>query len=490
MANVPTENAVAALPAVRQDFQIPEHNLSDLQAKFDKLNKRAAKNGLKSIAIIVGEGFNKVVKTEHVIIKGKQVEVPVQVERFLNIRVEGETPRVNGWDFVATLQHLGEDGNVLRTVPGFEGHLPIEFRTVKPLCAHCNLFRARKDTYVLRNVESGEYKQVGTNCLADFIRTTKPEDLATMAELLASAMDFAGDAEGEGGGAARMQGDGQVSLAYLLSVVWSVIRVDGAFVSRSKARIANERGDYANATASVDLAQTIMFGNGTEADKIRARYPGSPDDFPKAQEIIAWARAEVPVMVQKEQENDYIYNLSIAIKRDFINTRLKGIAASVVTVYQRDLAKKARIKMNAGTFANSKHFGTVGERIKGLGVTLMHTFRHEGNFGVTYITKLLTDEGNVAVWFASRPLNKIVVSTVNGVQYGDEKLVEYGERVVITGTVKKHDKREGVNQTVLSRCTVLTDEDIKQAEEKAAKKAAREAKKAAKAAKDAAKAAA
>ncbi len=112
----------------------------------------------------------------------------------------------------------------------------------------------------------------------------------------------------------------------------------------------------------------------------------------------------------------------------------------------------------------------------------MHTFRHEGNFGVTYITKLLTDEGNVAVWFASRPLNKIVVSTVNGVQYGDEKLVEYGERVVITGTVKKHDKREGVNQTVLSRCTVLTDEDIKQAEEKAAKKAAKAAKDAAKAA--------
>jgi hypothetical protein len=63
---------------------------------------------------------------------------------------------------------------------------------------------------------------------------------------------------------------------------------------------------------------------------------------------------------------------------------------------------------------------------------------------------------------------------------GESRLVEYGERVYITGTVKKHDIRNGVKQTILTRCEVWTDLGVELELSKQAKKATREVKKVAK----------
>jgi hypothetical protein len=293
--------------------------------------------------------------------------------------------------------------------------------------------------------------------------------------------------------------------------VVAVVRVDGAFVSKTKARIAAESGDYANAHATVNTAETCIFGRGEGADKTRAAYRPQNGEFEKAQAIIAWGRENVPAMLDADQGNDYLYNLSVAIKRDYLEPRLTGLAASLMPVHNRDLAKKALAKMNRETLGGSKHFGQVGERIKFLGVTLLHTFRHEGDWGATYITKLLTDSGDVAVWFAkSGPLSKPRARTWTAeelesalqnsarmgmkspyadlkpgdVTYGPElDLVEYGERVVINATVKKHDERDGIKQTILSRCTVWTPAGVELELAKQARKAEREAKKAAKVAK-------
>ena len=63
----------------------------------------------------------------------------------------------------------------------------------------------------------------------------------------------------------------------------------------------------------------------------------------------------------------------------------------------------------------------------------------------------------------------------------DSRSIEIGETVTLRGTVKRHDIRNGIAQTILTRCTVPTAVALALESEKAAKKAAREAKKAAKA---------
>ena len=57
---------------------------------------------------------------------------------------------------------------------------------------------------------------------------------------------------------------------------------------------------------------------------------------------------------------------------------------------------------------------------------------------------LFTDtDGNVLVWFASKPLERV---NENGV-YEDVTEVSH-----IRATVKEHNERDGVKQTIITRC--------------------------------------
>jgi hypothetical protein len=176
----------------------------------------------------------------------------------------------------------------------------------------------------------------------------------------------------------------------------------------------------------------------------------------------------------QEQNSDYLHNLLTAIKQHSVSARLSGIVASAIPYYLREIGKmeeKARLESQGKT---SKHFGIPQERVD-FRATLLSVFPHESDFGVTFITKMVTPEGNLVTWFASKDC-----STDSSEEAKKMGLLCKGVEVKITGTIKKHDQYKGQAQTIVTRCTIWTEEGEKQAEEKAAKKAAREAKKLAK----------
>ena len=57
----------------------------------------------------------------------------------------------------------------------------------------------------------------------------------------------------------------------------------------------------------------------------------------------------------------------------------------------------------------------------------------EGMYGTTYLYKFTDDQGNVYIWYASRG-------------------IETHDGMTLKGTVKDHNERDGVKQTVLTRC--------------------------------------
>jgi hypothetical protein len=173
-----------------------------------------------------------------------------------------------------------------------------------------------------------------------------------------------------------------------------------------------------------------------------------------------------------EALTDYCYNLLVAVKQGSVDSRLSGIVASAIPFYLREMGKleeKKRVQEKP-----SEHFGQVGERVD-FYATLTGVFPVESMYGTTFITKMVTREGNVVTWFASND-----VTTEDPKEAAEQGLLCMGVESKLTGTIKKHDEFKGQKQTVVTRCTVWTAEGIRQAEEKAARKAAREAKKAAK----------
>jgi hypothetical protein len=96
---------------------------------------------------------------------------------------------------------------------------------------------------------------------------------------------------------------------------------------------------------------------------------------------------------------------------------------------------------------NSQFVAEVGKRIE-LDVTLEWAFQFEGNWGTTTLYKFTDAEGNVIVWWASKPF---CPGPVNPDHHIVNEEIEVGQRVRVKGTVKKHEEREGIKQTTLSR---------------------------------------
>ena len=203
-------------------FNVPESRLEWLKTEIAKLAKRANKIGCAVPTMSVGDSKMVEKKDDGVVTFTKTFEVVV----------EGAAPRINGWTFVATLDHA--DGEVvLRTHPSFEGQLPARFRNADPThCDHCRLARRRSETFVLRNDATGEFQQIGRQCLRDFLGHENPLSIASAAELLWELCETAEAAEGGLGG-----GGNYVSTMEFLAFVAAAIRNKG-WVSRKAAREA------------------------------------------------------------------------------------------------------------------------------------------------------------------------------------------------------------------------------------------------------------
>jgi hypothetical protein len=434
-------------------YRIPEQNLEGLNSRLVKINRRAARLGMPPIVKTeIGESFSlfaqrdtafdeidygykikwefiprepaETVQAAQERFTAKRGGHPVfSVRRYVLCTVIGALPRVNGWAMAATIQHE-EGGNVLRTVPGFEKNLPVKYRTADTSCEHCQQNRIRKDTYVLEH-ESGDWKQVGRNCLADFIRSTNAGAWAEAAEMLANLDGEMGGFEDEGdfagGGSAREF----FTADSLLMQVAACIRVDG-WCSRGEAK------DSYTKRATVDMA--LNFFDSKFVAKLepatREAYAVTDADKARAGEAIAWAR-ELP----EDVTNDYLWNIRVVSQRELITRREAGLAGSIVSAYARHLEAELKRAYERETQLD-EHFGIVGERAQ---FTLRVTGEHysQSDYGSLTIYNLLDESGRPAVWFCSGA--------------GELKT---GETYTVKATVKKHGERNGRKQTVLNRVVI------------------------------------
>ena len=205
-------------------FNVPESRIEWLKAEMAKLTKRANKIGCAAPTMTIGD--SKMVE-----VLANDVNGIVTYVKYFSVVVSGQAPRIAGWTFVATLDHA--DGEVmLRTHPSFEGQLPTRFRCADPRnCDHCRVARQRNETFVLRNDATGDFQQIGRQCLRDFLGHENPMAVASVAELLWDICETAAASEDEPGG---VRGGNYVDIGEYLSFVAAAIRNDG-WLSRKAA---------------------------------------------------------------------------------------------------------------------------------------------------------------------------------------------------------------------------------------------------------------
>ena len=354
-----------------ETFNIPPANLAKLNERIAKLNKRAEKIGVEPIKVEVGDRQTEEIPVE----EGGHGRSPhgtrsALVREVVPVTITGEAPKLNGWQFIATLEH-DEDGTIIRRIPTFAKDVDLsQYRDATPEnCDHCGYKRKRNDTYIVAYTGEGlagsgqvaptkidgTLKQVGSNCLKDFTGHESPQQVAKFLEQVRNFLEeMRGGGYSEGGFVPRYS-----VREFLANTVW-VARNFG-WVSKKQAW---EDGKTATAVTAGYITQKVPnFELGSEAPLAL-----TDSDYAWADKIIEWAEnVEVP-----EDGDDYLHNVVTVIKGGTLTARQFGIAASATQAY-----KHAR---------RDEHVGTVGERIE-ITFTVERVFDNEA-----YKTLVLRDK--------------------------------------------------------------------------------------------------
>ncbi len=435
-------------------FKVPEENLPTLRERIAKLNKKAAKLNSGAIAIdIVGEIEEPIYERDF---DGMMTKRVIGHRKFFELTVSGAAPKINGWEFIAVVQPTFDEegkqlGNMLRGVPNASCAVPAEYRNASSACDHCKTSRRRNETFILHS-DAGETKQVGRQCLRDFLGHTSPEVLCSIAQMLMDAEDFASDSErDEFGGRHQAQ---HFNAEEILALAACSVRLNG-WRSNATAR------EFGSLSTSGEVSNWI-FARPDERKTWEKPLKPSDEDKATAAEVVEW----LSTLSERSELNDYMYNLSVIGAGATFTTKNFGIACSAIPTYLREMEREINRRKKFEADLSSQYVGEIGKR-ETFEATLVYTTDLESQFGVTHLYKFKDAAGNILVWFAS--------SVFYNVAAGRD--IDLGDTVKFDATVKNHEEYKGIKQTQITRGVWWISKEEKKAAAKI-RKAERDAEKA------------
>lgn len=313
--------------------------------------------------------------------------------------------KANGWTVRAHIEH-GEQGNIVSAF----GDKPADpaWYKMPAHCEHCNTNRERHYTFIVES-ESGELRQVGRACLHDYTGISPATALmwASVRDIFPASLDCSETEWTSRGPACMMPTTLVIGLAY------DVIAHEGYRKS-------------AMADSTRDKVVALINEGAEPTDEAKA----------KAEEINAW------LVSLKGYEG-----MGYDIERDCVPLALSGFASRrhfgrlaympvAYASYLEAQARKAAREAEREAMKCSKHIGSVGERITVDIERAELITSWETMYGMTYLYKFVDADGNVFIWYASR-----WIEDVEGVKS-------------LKGTVKDHNERDDVKQTIVTRCKV------------------------------------
>lgn len=402
---------------------IPEFRVATLTAAIEKLNKRARRLNLPEITIrLTG---NRDLRNFTQITEGSETVFTSVVEA-VEVEVDGTSPVLADWQFVATIDRI-ENSNVFNASPVFKGQIPHRFRECSHNCEHCRVNRVRNNTFVLNNIKTGEFKQVGRTCLKDFLGHASVASITDAASIFASLTEMyteASEFSGCGGGTWSEMYDLKVILAWTVNV----IREYG-WVSRAT---AEESYRVSTRDHVVELV-TNKPKSKEVALKLEALRATTEANLAEAEACLAWVRT-----LGTDNENDYLANLAAVCSLDMVSKKRLGLAVSAVAAYQRHVEQERQKAYDLTHPRTNEFFGTVGERVTRT-LTPVAMRQIQTDFGMSTLVMLEDTDRRTFKWFASNcPLSESQIGTP----------------VNLTFYIKDHAEYKGVNQTAITRARI------------------------------------
>ena len=428
-----------------ETYMVHSSNVGPLMRQLGRLQRKAIKLGVGDIDVTVGDPYAVTFPVDNPL-RGAD---DFKFQTVCDVTISGETPQVEGHILVGTIQHLGEAGVVLRSAP--DQTIPPEFRDKPKTCEHCNLNRNRIDTYVVLHIDSGTYRQIGRNCLADYLGGRNPHDYAEFAEVLTNAFRLIESEDDEWAADGGSRATAGCGIEGYLTTVATFGRVYG-FLTKGAARgfaciqeaTANRAWGYHMNPEYKEKQPPYNHIDDMKGLVVAATLHEQLADRELAVTALEWA-----INLTPRPTDDYLLNIQVIANHGWIENKTAGLAASIVSSYKRQVERdeefNQKLVKEGSLYAHpdkQRHIGTEKVREEFILTVVSDPQPIENEFGVTLIYRFATPDGNAAVWFSSNG------STVNN---GMVK----GETYRVKATVKRHGDYRGRPQTTLTRLKVI-----------------------------------
>ena len=394
---------------MKQVYTIPQDRREEIEKLVAKYQKKAAKYGA-TLTVEYGEPYARMTPVRRI---DPITMVFYEVDRVLvevfDLTIDGDEIRKDGYTVVAKIEHL-EGGNV---VSAFGDEVKQGWRDAKGCCEHCNSKRDRRLTFIVKH-EDGTEKQVGRTCLKDYCGID-PQAIGYRNELNEILLD-----------------DDIANYDFErrpVSKAYSTIEVLALALRTIKAQGYVKSGEpHSNKSVIAEEINRVRF---TDAEREEARK--------LAQAISA--------IDPDEAFTANLNNVQSLIASEYCKANHFGRIAYAPIAYEKyreEMERRAEreARRNAERAA-SNYVGEVGKRID-LDIAEMKLLTSwETQWGCTWLYRFIDTNGNILVWFASKPLERV---NANGA-YEDVTEVHH-----IRATVKEHSERDGVKQTIITRC--------------------------------------
>lgn len=386
------------------EYKIFEGNMEHLEKKLQRIANKCKKYGNEFTYEKIGEEF-----VEREDEYGNKCAV-----KYIVISVEGKVI-INNWKFIASVQHT-EKGNLIKKC--YDVEVPERYYTSKPICEHCNSKRSRKDTYIVQNTETGEFKQVGKSCLKDFTCGMSAEGIAYYISLFDELIK--GEYIEKGFHPTRYIKTVD-AMHYIAETIkhFGYVKSDGVRPTKQRAReyYEVEHGMICGIFTKElkeEMSSVLFDANSNYSKKL-------------VNNILTWIDKQI-------EDNNYFHNLKTVCSLEYITFDNFGLLASVFPVYDRNLEKEKQRLKEQEKDKKSKYMGNVGDRITVQIADFKIITAWETEYGLTKIFKIVDTDGNVYIW-----------KTSGGIADDAKEIV---------GTVKGHNEYNGIRQTELTRVRV------------------------------------
>lgn len=395
------------------DYAIYEGFFPDVDKKLTRIAKKCAKLGNPFTYEVKGEEIREV----------KADNTNTEYYKFILVEVEG-TARIDNWEAIAVLE-IHESGNIIRNI-NTNMEVPERFKTSKNLCEHCNSIRPRKNLYVIHNVQTDEWKQVGGDCLAVYTG-------GLSMEYIARYLDGITELEENNGVVPNGGGKRYYSVHDIISYAQEIIGKIGYFNAESS---LPTKCLVAEMVSNVSLDKRIININNM-LGKYRINAEFSRTDFYKSDtdEIV---QSIIDYYKGLNDDSNFVHNVQVLLSEKYVTCNNIGFLAYLPQGYARHVAKEVERAKKIETFGKSEYFGKIGERYKDEKVTFVERVTSwASDFGITSIYKITLANGAVLMWKTNKELDC------------EDKFN------MITFTVKDHTEYKGQKQTEVTRCKLV-----------------------------------